>query len=275
MSIGVQNTSAALLALQALNRLNESSQAGDSGQTTQSGAATAAGGASASTPSVITGSNGQGLSVDALGAASANLDRAASISDAALSAGQSVSDLLSQMKTLASQAQGGSVSGADANSSFSGLLQQLSATVASAGFDGVNLLDGSTGASVTLGSGGGGQVTLAAANLSLGGPVIGLDATTTLSTQTAAAGVLSSIDASLSNLGSALDQIAGQSRQISAHAGFVSRLSAAVAQSDTSSSTPTSADGARLMALQVQQQLSAQGGAIASASPNVILSLFR
>ena len=276
MSIGVQNTSAAVLALQTLNQLNESAQAGGSSQSGQAGAAASSPSVGAgSSPSVIAGASGQGLSVDALGTASASLDRAASISDAALSAGQSVSDLLTQMKALAGQVQAGSVSGTQANSGFGDLLQQLNATVSGAGFDGVNLLDGSSGSGVTLGAGTAGQVTLAASDLSLGGPVITLGATATMSTQTAAAGVLNTIDASLSNLGSAMDQIGGQSRQIAAHAGFVSRLNGVVSTGGASSSAPTSADGARLMALQVQQQLSQQGGSIANASPSVVLSLFK
>jgi len=270
MAIGVQNTSAALLALQTLNRLNDPSQSN------QTAAAASLGSGSDATPSVLADSGTQALSADSLGAVTAGLDKAASITDAALTAGQSVSDLLSQMKTLAGAVSDGATPGAGATSDFAGLLQQLGAAVSNAGFDGVNLLDGSAGSSVTIGAGSGGAVTLATENLSLGGPVITLAANASVSTQTAAAGVLSAIDASQANLGQALGQIGDQADQIQAHAGFVSRLSDVLAlSSDPTIAPPTSADGARLMALQVQQQLALHGGSIANANSQVVLSLFK
>jgi flagellin len=246
--------------------LNDPAQSGQAGAT----ASTEVG--SDASPSVIAGSGAQTLSVDNLGAVSAGLDRASSITDAALSAGQSVSDLLSQMQALV----GGGSSGSGVSDNLSSLLSQLSATVSGAGFDGVNLLDGSAGSSVTVGAGTSGAVTLNAQNLSLGGPVITLSADATASTQTAAAAVLNDIETSLANLSAALDQIGNQSQQLQAHASFVSRLSDVVAQgADSSTSAPTSADGARLMALQIQQQLAAQGGSIANSNPQVLLSLFK
>lgn len=270
MAIGVQNSSAALLALQTLNRLNDSSQSA------QTGAADNAGQGLDASPSVLADTGTQALSLDSLGALSAGLDKAASITDAALSAAQSVGDLLGQMKTLAGAVGDGSTSGAEAEGPFAGLLQQLSAVVSNAGFNGVNLLDGSAGASVTVGAGSAAAVTLATENLSLGGPVITLGADTSVSTQTQAANVVRSVDASLANLSAALDQISAQSNQIQAHSGFVSRLSDVLALSAGSDiAPPTSADGAMLMALQVQQQLATQGGSIANANAQVVLSLFK
>ena len=268
MAIGVQNTSAALLALQTLNRLNDPSQSG------QADAAASLGDTSQSGPSVIAESGAQALSADSLGTVTAGLDRAASITDAALAAGQTVSGLLDQMKTLVSGGDG--ASGAGVNKDFASLVSQLSAAVSGAGFDGVNLLDGSAGSSVTISSGPGGAVTLAAQNLTLGGPVITVGAASTVSTQTSAAEVLAGIDASMANLSTAMGQISDQSRQIQAHAAFVSRLSDVLALgAGADVAPPTSADGARLMALQVQQQLATQGGSIANSAPQVLLSLFK
>jgi flagellin len=269
MAIGVQHTSAALLALQTLSRLNDPSQSD------QSGSASPLGDGADAAPSVISGSGSQALSLDSLGAARANLDRASSISDAALSAGQSVGDLLAQMKALVEGADGASPSATAVNTDFAGLLGQLSAAVSWAGFDGVNLLDGSSSPSVTVGAGSSAAVTLTAQNLTLAGPVITLGATSTISTQTAAADVLANIDASLANLSTALGQIGNQANQIQAHAGFVARLGDVLALGSNTAAPPTSADGARLMALQVQQQLATQGGAIANAAPQVLLSLFK
>ena len=268
MAIGVQNSSAALLALQTLNRLNESAQSPQTADT--------AGPSGDASPSVVADTGAQALSLDSLGAVSAGLDKAASITDAALAAGQSVSDLLGQMKSVAGAVGEGSVSGAAADGAFKGLLQQLRDAVSNAGFNGVNLLDGSAGPTVTLGAGTAAAVTLSTANLSLGGPVIGLSADASVSAQTQAADVVQGVDASLAGLSAALDQIGAQSSQIQAHAGFVSRLSDVLALGAGSTiAPPTSADGAMLMALQVQQQLATQGGPIANANSQVVLSLFK
>jgi flagellin len=270
MAIGVQNSSAALLALQTLNRLNESSQSA------QSGAAPPPGQGSDASPSVQADTGTQVLSLDSLGAQSAGLDKAASITDAALAAGQSVSDLLGQMKILAGAVGGGSTSSAEGGGEFARLLKQLSTVVSNAGFDGVNLLDGSVGPSVTVGAGSTGAVTLTTENLSLGGPVITLGADASVSTQSAAANVEGSVADSIANLSAALDRIGAQANQLQAHAGFVSRLSHVLTLGiDSVIAPPTAADGARLMALQVQQQLAAQGGSIANANAQVVLSLFK
>ena len=267
MSIGVQNTSAAMLALQTLGRLNDTTQSGQAGQTGQAGSSTD------SQASVVTSASISSLGSDGLSAASSNLDKASSIIDTAISGGTTVGDLLAQMKTLAGQVQDGSTSGSDASSGFADLLQQLKSAISGASFDGTNLLDGSTGAQVTVGAGTGGQVTLNAENLSLGGSIVTLSASATMSTASSAANVMDSIDSSLANLSKALDDLGGQSRQITAHSAFVSRLSDVL--SLTGTSTPDSADSAKLMALNVQQQLQLQGGGIANANSNVLLTLFK
>ncbi len=256
MAIGVQTTNTALLALQTLNRLNDPAQSGQTAEAAPSGDGVDA------SASVVADAGAQALSVDHLGAVTAGLDRASTITDAALAAGQTVGDLLEQMKA---HVEGGS------QQDFAGLLSQLSAAVSGAGFDGVNLLDGSAGAGVTVGSGPGGAVNLAAYDFTLGGPLITVDAATLGSS----ADVLAGIDVSIANLGRALGQIGDQQRQLQSHASFISRLSDVLTRGSGTAAPPTSADGARLMALQVQQQLAAQGGGIANSTPQILLSLFR
>ena len=95
MAIGVQTTNTALLALQTLNRLNDPAQSGQTAEAAPSGD-----GADASA-SVVADAGAQALSVDHLGAVTAGLDRASTITDAALAAGQTIGDLLEQMKALA------------------------------------------------------------------------------------------------------------------------------------------------------------------------------
>lgn len=256
MAIGVQTTNTALLALQTLNQLNQPSQSGQA-----AGAAPSGDGADAGV-SVVADAGAQALSVDHLGAVTSGLDRASSITDAALAAGQTVGDLLGQMKALA---------GGGSQQDFASLLTRISTAVSGAGFDGVNLLDGSAGPSVAVGSGSGGAVTLAAYDLTIGGPLITVDS----ASQNTSADVLTGLDASIANVGQALGQIGDQQRQLQSHALFISRLSDVLALGSGANAPPTSADGARLMALQVQQQLAAQGGGIANSAPQVLLSLFK
>ncbi len=184
--------------------------------------------------------------------------------------GRTVGDLLGQMTAWAKG--GGSNAAQDA---FQVLLQQLSDAVAGSGFDGVNLLDGSqAGQSVLAGGGPAGTVALAGQNLTPGGPTIVVDGQSDLSTTNGAFAALGDLYASSDNLASAMGQLDNQSQQIQAHAGFISRLSDVLGAGE-STSAPSSADGARLMALQIQQALQLQGGSIATASPQVILSLFK
>jgi flagellin len=114
-------------------------------------------------------------------------------------------------------------------------------------------------------------VTLAAYDLTIGGPIITVDS----ASQNTSADVLTGLDASIANVGQALGQIGDQQRQLQSHALFISRLSDVLALGSGANAPPTSADGARLMALQVQQQLAAQGGGIANSAPQVLLSLFK
>ncbi|MET0183322.1 MAG: hypothetical protein ABW199_10590, partial [Caulobacterales bacterium] len=67
-----------------------------------------------------------------------------------------------------------------------------------------------------------------------------------------------------------LTRLENASRELQAHSGFVSAAESAIgARSDLS------ADGARLLALQVRQGLDQSGLAIANAQPQAVLSLFR
>ncbi len=122
---------------------------------------------------------------------------------------------------------------------------------------------------------GNGYVTLAATNMTLGGSIITLAATSSISTATLATGILASLDASLNNVDAALGDIGAQSNQIDAHNTFVSKLSDVLTTGvgnlvDADMAT----ESARLQALQVQQQLGAQALSIANSAPQVILSLF-
>ena len=275
MTISVQNNSAALTALQNLNRTND-----QLGQVQQEISTTLAVAQPKDNPTVWATAQGQKIDVDGLASVTQSLNRASSISDVALSAGQSVIDLLNQLKQEALSAQDPQLDPTarqSLNTDFGGVLKRITTTLQNASFDGANLLDGSTGNLRFLASADAAQsVTLPAKNLSLGGAIITLASTATINTTQAASAVVSQIDASIANVTSALADIGDQSKLINAHNALVQNLSN-VLQTGMGDlvNADTSADSARLAALQVQQQLGEQSLNIANSMPNVLLTLFR
>jgi flagellin len=227
---------------------------------------------------VLTNVQNPGAGLLALGAVASSLNRALSISDVAGAAGQQVSDLLSQLKTLASSAADTSASssarqGMDA--SFQGLLGQIQDAVNSASFNGANLLNGSQvgGSTVVASADGTSTVTLSTTNLSLGGPVLTLAPTSNIATATAAAGALGQIDVSLSNVTQALAALDSQASLIAGHAGLVAQASGTLQAGQVNGDL--NSESALLQALQVQQQLGALSAPIANQAPQTLLSLFR
>ena len=275
MTISVQNNSAALLALQNLNRTTD-----QLAQTQQQISTTLAVAKPSDDAVVWATAKGQQVDINGLASVTQSLNRASSISDVALSAGQSVVDLLNQLKQTALSAQDtqlDATSRQSLNTDFTGLLKRITTTLQNASFDGANLLDGSSGNLNFLASADASQsVTLPAKDLSLGGGIITLSSTGSVTTASAASLMTSQIDAAIANVTSALADIGDQSKLISAHATLVQNLSS-VLQSGMGDliDADTAADSARLAALQVQQQLSQQTLGVANSMPSVLLSLFR
>jgi flagellin len=255
MTISIQGSGAAVLA--ALEPL-----AGQSGAAGTATAQTAnANTANASRPIIDL----SGLSTGAFGGAPASsLASGASIADAAVASGSIVEGLLEQMRNAAVSAANPDISDdarASLNAGFLSGLSQIQAAVGAAGVDGVNLLDGSASAQTSGG--------LATYDLSLGGPVIGVPAGASLSDPATAASLADQLESAMGGVGQAVSTIAGQSDAMQST--FASQV-----QSGPAGFVPTlDADGARLAALQVQQQLSTGAGSIVSQTPAAILALFR
>ena len=168
MSLSVSNNPSALLALQNLNRTTD--------QLTQVQEQISTGHAvdkPQDNPTVWAMAQGQSSQIDGLNAVTSSLNRATSISDVALNAGQTVLNLLEELKTKSLSAQDPQLSTGDRsalNTDFAGVLKQITDTLSSANFDGSNLLDGSQATNMRfLATADGSQtVTLPATNLSLG-----------------------------------------------------------------------------------------------------------
>ena len=164
------------------------------------------------------------------------------------------------------------------NSDYTSLLNQIKDVINNASFDGANLLNGSLAQDIQFlaNSDGSTFVTLSQKNMSLGGTIITLGATSSISTVTLATALLTLVNSSLTNVDSALGQLGSQSSGITQHNIFVGKLSD-VLQTGVGNlvNADMAKESARLQALQVQQQLGTQALSIANQSPQVILSLFK
>lgn len=223
----------------------------------------------------------QRADVGALSAVKQSLDRATSIADVALSAGESISDLLNQLKEKVVAAKDSSLKTQSRellNADFQALLRAIGSAVENATFDGGNILNGSltSGIRFLANADASSFVTLSAKDLSLSGSIIELSLSDSLLTLTGATQALTRLDNSITQLNAALGEVGAQAKQIEAHNSFVTKL---VDTLESGIGNLVDADlakeSARLQALQVQQQLGAQALSIANQAPQVILSLFR
>ena len=209
-----------------------------------------------------------------------SLNRGMSTIDVAMSAGQSISDLLIEMKTKALAASDTSLdtaSRAAMNQDFVALRDQISTIVSNAVFNGYNLVDGSTTQVTALASTDGSRrITVAAENMSLSGSIVTVSTGASISTQSGASTMVAAIQASLTNVDAALAKLSSGSKKFSIQVGFASKLSDTLTAGignlvDANMAT----ESAQLQSLQVKQQLGVQALSIANQAPQTILSLFR
>ena len=209
-----------------------------------------------------------------------SLNRGMSAIDVAMSAGQSISDLLVEMKTKALSASDTSLdtaSRAAMNQDFIALRDQITTIVKNAVFNNYNLVDGSTQTITALASSDGSRrITAAAQNMSLSGSIVTISTGASISTQGGASTMISVIQQSLENVDSALAQLSAGSKKFSIQLGFASKLSDTLT---TGVGNLVDADMAKesalLQSLQVKQQLGVQALSIANQSPQYLLSLFK
>ena len=208
-----------------------------------------------------------------------SLNNGSSAVDVALSAGQSISDLLIQMKQQALSAADTSLDTASRqalNANFQALMGQITTIVNNAVFNGFNLVNGSTGKIMALASADGTRhVTTLAQNMSISGSIVTLKNTNTISTQTRASALISSIQTSLTNVDSALAKLSSGAAKFSIQATFTQKLSDTLTAGIGNLVDANMAqESATLQSLQVKQQLGVQALAIANQQPQTILSLF-
>ncbi len=222
---------------------------------------------------------GQGGSLNAV---ALSLGRAESISDTAISAAESISKLLIEMKATATQAMSEDMDASQREAlsqRYSGQMTTLQSFIRNASFDDSNILDGSkpNGVSFIADAEASQSLTLEGRNFMPGGPVILAPASASAVANTrAAADTQALLDESIANVGDQLTEMAAERKRIEAQKGFVSRLADALAAGvGRMVDTDLAAESALIQALQVKQELSASAVSIANSAPQALLSLFR
>ena len=209
-----------------------------------------------------------------------SLNNGSSAIDVALSAGQSISDLLIQLKQKALSAADPSLDTASRqalNANFVALRDQITTIVKNAVFNNFNLVDGSTTQVQALASADGTRrVTTAAQNMKLSGSIVTVKTTSTISTQAKASALVATIQTSLTNVNSALAKLSSGAAKFSIQGTFVQKLSDTLTTGIGNLVDANMAqESAMLQSLQVKQQLGVQALSIANQQPQTILSLFR
>ena len=207
-------------------------------------------------------------------------DRAASILDTGIAAGESIMELLNEMKgkaLAASQAGLSASAQAALAADFAQLRDQITSIGANAVFDGANMIGATPNNAVALGdSAGGNTITVNGASLALGGTVVTVATGSVVDSATNAATALGLVNASITNLGTQLATWGAGAKRFEVHRTFIGKLQdalnngiGAIADADLSK------ESAKLQALQVKQQLGVQALSIANGSSQTALSLFR
>ena len=210
-----------------------------------------------------------------------SLSRGQSAMDVAISAGTSISDLLSQMKALALSASDTGLNTTDRtalNDQFKSLRDQITTIVTNADFNGTNVIkSGGNTIYALANSDGTSKITIAAEDMSLGSTALGnVNTTATIGTATSANTMIGDLQTALDNVSAALAKLGTGSNALNTHMTFITSLQDSL---NSGISNLVDADlakeSATLQALQTKQQLGVQALSIANSSTSVLLSLFR
>lgn len=239
----------------------------------------------------------QRADMNALESVKTSLNRATSVADVALAAGQQISDILVELRQKATAAADPSASAATRKAyddEFQSLLKSLQSFADNASFDGENILNGKvpgvtptpsplTPLNFLANADASETITMNRQDMTLAGLGLAADAAATpavdapsLLTDADAADALTRVEAALAGASGKLAELGAQAKQIEKHTIFVTKLMDSL---EVGVGNLVDADmareSARLQALQVQQQLGAQALSIANQAPQIILSLFK
>ena len=222
----------------------------------------------------------QRAQVASLDAVKDSLNRGLSATDVALTAGQTISDLLTQMKQKALAASDTSLDATSLsalNVDFQSLRDQITQVVTNADFNGTNLIaNGAKNYNALANASGTSTITVLAEDLSLGGTNVTVTSTDTIGTVTLAQAMVTTLDTDINNVSAALAKLGTGSNALQTQLDFTSKLQDTL---NTGIGNLVDADlaqaSATLQALQTKQQLGVQALSIANSSSSTLLSLFR
>ncbi|MCR5879714.1 flagellin [Phenylobacterium sp. J367] len=218
---------------------------------------------------------------NSLNAVKESLQRGQSTVDVAVSAGESISELLILMKEKALAASDvtlDSNSRTALNDDFISLRDQITKAVDNAIFNGANMIESSgTTVQALANADGTSHITVSAQDLSLGGAAMGsLTSTSSISTASAASSMIATLNAAIIATSSALFKLGTGSKSLESHLGFVVKLQDTL---DAGVGNLVDADlakeSAKLQSLQTKQQLGIQALSIANQASATLLGLFR
>ena len=219
---------------------------------------------------------------NSLNAVVQSLQRGQSTVDVALSAGESVSDLLVTMKEKALAAADvtlDTASRTSLNNEFASLRDQIGKVVSNALFSGANMIKASSTQIQALANADATSViSVQAQDLSLGGTVLttNIGATATINTVASASAMIGFLNTAIDSVSSALSKLGTGSKAIGSHMTFINKLRDTI---DAGIGNLVDADlakeSAKLQALQTKQQLGVQALSIANQSSSILLGLFR
>jgi len=218
-------------------------------------------------------------SVASLDAVKQSLQRAQSTVDVAVSAGQTISDLLNQIKAktlAASDSSLDTTSRTALANDVTALVAQINRTVSNADFNGTNILkSGAANISALANAAGTSVLTVKAEDLS-GTTGLTKSLQTTFTTATTAGTFLTSVNSVITNVNSAVASLGTASNALTTHLNFISNLQDTLTQGvGNLVDADVAKESASLTALQTKQQLGVQALSIANSSKQGLLSLFR
>jgi flagellin len=277
MSNSINTNVGAMVALQNLNATNTQLQ------TTQSRINTGLKISSAKDDAAVWAiAQNQRSTSSSLDSVTQSLQRSSSTVDVAMAAGESISDLLTQMQAKALAAADTTLdtdSRTAMDTQFKALRDQITKTVDNATFNGINMLkSGGTTISALASSDGTAHITVAAQDLSLGGTVLtgSIGTGASISTQATASHMVSVITDAITRVSQALGNLGTGSSALSTHMTFIGKLKDSIDQGvGNLVDADLAKESANLQALQTKQQLGVQALSIANQSSSVLLSLFR
>ncbi len=193
----------------------------------------------------------------------------------AVTAGQSIADLLTEMKAKVVQANQAGLDAASRtalNNDFTELRNQLETIVATAEFNGTNLIKSGASNLSVLSTVDGSVITVSAQNLSSTGLTI---QSASLLTSANAQSALTLLDTAITTVAANLASLGSSANRIDVQSEFTTKLIDILKIGvGTLVDADLAQESARLQALQIKQQLGVQALSIANQAPQAVLGLF-